>query len=193
MKTYLVKLAAYLLFFCLAMLAAPILPLFATRRAGPVNNNGGTAIEPRLPTWLYWFDTSTDNSLWGDTGWRTKHCPGHWHTYCGMVGWLWRNPACGFAWSVASLQVGTDDRFTIESSGAGLAIDKSTHANGWFSITRADGAFQHRWIKTMLGLQLSFETGWLLDVYLKDKNAVRMQPRAPFQFQPRLVRAKIKQ
>lgn len=189
MTRYMLKLVAYLIFFVLAMVLAPVLPIFATRRSGPVNNNGTTAIEPRLPHWLFWFDTSTDNSLWGDAGWREKHCPKHWNTYLGMVLWLWRNPACGFAWSVAAIRVEIDDQFMIESSGDGIAIDKSTHANGWFTITRADGAFQYRWIKTAFGLQLSFESGWLLDVYLKSRTAAKRHPLAPFQCQPRLVRA----
>lgn len=190
MTRYLIRLFAYLLFFCLAMLAAPVLPLFATPRYGPVNNNGALAIEPRLPRWLFWFDTATDNSLWGDTGWRTRHCPKYWNTYWGMVLWLWRNPACGFAWSVAAHIIETDEAFALRSSGDGLAIDKSTHANGWFTIDSSLGAFQFRWIKTVFGLQLSFESGWLLDVYLKNKSARQDHPRAPFQFQPRLVRVR---
>lgn len=40
------------------------------------------------------------------------------------------------------------------------------------------------------GLQFSFEAGWLLDVYLKDRQAIHYQPKAIFHFQPRLVRAK---
>ena len=75
MFRYLILLLAYLVFFIVAMLVAPLLPLFATMRDGPADNANKRAVEPRLPRWLFWFDTSTDNSLWGDHGWRTKHCP----------------------------------------------------------------------------------------------------------------------
>lgn len=76
-----------LLFTLFAMIAAPVLPLFA-------NANGW------LPRWLWWFQTP-DNSLDGDGGWKHEHwqwrykLPGQIATYIGRVGWLWRNPAYG--------------------------------------------------------------------------------------------------
>jgi hypothetical protein len=177
-------LIAYLAFFILAMLLAPVLPLFAQRRDGPVNNANNRAVEPRLPRWLFWFDTSTDNSLWGDAGWRTKHCPKYWNSYRGMVLWLWRNPACGFAWSVIARNVDSTETFTVKSSGCGLDLDKGRHQQGWFKIKSDRGAFQYRWVKECCGRQLSFEAGWLLDVYVKDKQAIHCQPKASFMFQP---------
>lgn len=125
MLRYFLLLAIYIPFFILAMLLAPLLPFLAVMRDGPVDNNHGTAIEPRLPHWLFWFDTTTDNGLWGDHGWRTKHCQRFWGTHFGMWRWLWRNPACGFAWSILSYHVAPDETFSVSSSGCGLDLDKS--------------------------------------------------------------------
>lgn len=184
MFRYLFLLVAYLLFFIVAMLAAPVLPLFAVMRDGPADNGHKTAVEPRLPGWLFWFDTSTDNSLWGDSGWRTEHCPDHWNSYWGMVLWLWRNPACGFSWSVIAHAVDLAETFELTSSGCGLDLDKGRGQQGWYRIRSDRGAFQFRWVKEWRGLEFSFESGWLLDVYLKDSQAVQYQPRAIFMFEP---------
>lgn len=186
MIRYLALLVCYLAFFVVAMLAAPFLPMFAVMRDGPVNNGGGTGIEPRLPSWLFWFDTSTDNSLWGDTGWRTLHCPKHWDSYLGQVLWLWRNPASGFCWSVLAHAVDLAETFTVESSGRGLDLDKGRNQQGWFRISSNFGAFQFRWVKALSSLEISFEAGWLLDVYVKDRQAIHYQPLAHFSFQPQI-------
>lgn len=189
LTSYICLLAVYIVFFVVAMLLAPVLPLFSQMRSGPVNNRGSIAVEPRLPNWLYWFDTTTDNSLWGDSGWRTIHCPGYWDSYWGMVLWLWRNPACGFSWSVAAHDISWQI-FHLCSSGCSLNLDKGAGQQGWFLIWSNDSAFQFRWVKEWIGLQVSFEAGWLLDVYLKNRQAIIDQPRAVFMFQPRIVRKK---
>lgn len=173
-------------FTILAFIVGPLLPFFAVMREGPADNNNKVAIEPRLPKWLFWFDTTTDNGLWGDHGWRTKHCPNLWGTYRGMVGWLWRNPACGFGWGPLSWLVSSDETFTVSSSGCGLNLDKSRDDAGWFFIKSSRGAFHLRWVKTFGRLQLSFEAGWLLDVYVNNPASMILQPRAPFLGEPHL-------
>lgn len=192
MVRYLCLLFVYIPFFIFSMLIAPLLPLFAVMRSGPSDNSHTTALEPRLPTWLFWFDTTTDNGLWGDHGWRTQHCPRLWGVHWGMVAWLWRNPACGFAWSVLSHWVNPGETFTVTSSGCGLDLDKGQGTQGWFKIVSNTGAFQFRWVKVWLGRQWSFESGWLLDVYVKEPSLLSQRPRAPFTFQPRCVRARQK-
>lgn len=187
---YRLKLLAYAVFWLLAMLLALFLPAFAVMRDGPSDNKLRRGIEPRLPIWLGWFDTSIDNSLWGDLGWRTKHCPKYWNTYFGMVRWLWRNAACGFSWSVLAHTVIGDELFILTSSGCGLDLDKSRQQQGWFKITSSQGAWQYRWVKEWRGLQFSFESGWLLDVYIKDRQAIHYQPKAIFMFQPSIRRIK---
>ena len=147
---------------------------------------------PRLSNWLSWFDTSYDNSLWGDHGWRTKHYPNYWQTYLGMVLWLWRNPAAGFCWSVLSRKSLLDDAYTVSHSGNGLDVDKGHGKYGWYFIRCArDGAFSLRWCKQVGPKVLSFEAGWLLDVYVKDAQYAKQAPLATFQFQPQIKTAKV--
>lgn len=190
MFRYLMLLLAYLVMFIVSMLVAPLLPMFALMRAGPADNANKSEVGPRLPAWLFWFDTSTDNSLWGDTGWRTLHCPKRWGTWAGMVCWLWRNPACGFSWSVIAHSVDVSEVFALSSSGCGLDLDKGRRQQGWYRISSDRGAFQFRWVKEWRGLEFSFESGWLLDVYLKDSQAVHYQPKAIFMFEPTIRRIK---
>lgn len=191
MIRYLFLLCIYIPFYLLAMLLAPVLPLFATLRNGPIDNANTYGVEPRLPAWLFWFDTSTDNSLWGDHGWRTKHCPTYWQSYIGMVLWLWRNPAAGFCWSVLSRKSLLDDAYTVSHSGNGLDVDKGHGKYGWYFICCArDGAFSLRWCKQVGPKVLSFEAGWLLDVYVKDAQYAKQAPLTTFQFQPQIKTAK---
>lgn len=190
MLKYIFLLIVYIPFFIISMLLAPLLVLFAVMRDGPADNGHTTAIEPRLPNWLFWFDTTTDNGLWGDHGWRTIHCKSFWGSYFGMIGWLWRNPACGFAWSVLSHMVVPTETFTVTSSGCGLNLDKGQGTQGWFLVRSSAGAFQYRWVKVWAGRQWSFEAGWLLDVYVKEPALMTQRPRAPFSFQPRCVKAR---
>ena len=169
------------------MLLAPVLPLFAKMRDGPVDNNNGYGVEPRLPKWLSWFDTSYDNSLWGDHGWKTKHCPEFWNTYLGMVLWLWRNPAAGFCWQVLAANIDLSEEFILTDSGNGMNVDKGQGTFGWFKITASSGYFQYRVVKKLWGDKAwTFECGWLLDNYMKDREARVKHPRAVFQFQPQI-------
>lgn len=190
LAVYIVSLIAYVVMLIVAVLAAPILPAFASMRDGPADNGNKTEIGPRLPRWLAWFDTSTDNSLWGDTGWRTIHCQAHWNDYLGMVLWLWRNPAAGFSWSVLAYTVQPFEVFVATSSGCGLDLDKGRHQQGWFYVLSSFGAFHYRFVKEGGGVQWSFEAGWLLDVYVKDPQAVASKPKALFVFQPGIRRLK---
>lgn len=185
---YVVLLCIYIPFYLFAMLLAPVLPLFREYRVGPTDNGNSTGVGPRLPAWLSWFDTSYDNSLYGDAGWRNKHCPKHWGTYLGMVLWLWRNPAAGFCWHVLAHEVGLAEIFMLRHSGNGLNVDKGKGLYGWYFIRSSGGAFSIRWCKRVGPVVLNFEAGWLLDVYLKERNAVLAHPKATFQFQPQIKR-----
>ena len=189
MIRYLLTLAIYIAFYLLSLLIAPLLPAFAHMRDGPINNGNGTGIGPRLPNWLYWFDTSYDNSLWGDGGWREQHCPNYWGVYLGMILWLWRNPACGFCWSVLAHTIAADETFSYTDSGNGLDVDKGKGKFGWYLIKSSRGAFSLRWCREWHGLIRSFEAGWLLDVYINDPEATAQHPKATFQFQPQIKKA----
>lgn len=187
MIRYLFLLCVYIPFYLLAMALAPVLPLFAELRSGPVDNNHDTGVEPRLPVWLSWFDTSYDNSLWGDAGWRTKHCKDHWDSYLGMVLWLWRNPAAGFCWDVLAARVPASEVLTVTHSGNGLNVDKGQGTFGSFYIQSSSGYFQYRVVKKLWGNKAwTFDAGWLLDPYVNDASARMAQPKALFQFQPQI-------
>ena len=165
------------------MLIAPILPMFSELRSGSVDNANGKGVEPRLHTWLSWFDTGKDNSLWGDFGWRTKHCPKHWQSYIGMVLWLWRNPAAGFCWQVLAAEITEQETFTITDSGNGLNVDKGQGTFGSFYIKSSSGYFQYRVVKKLWSDKAwTFDCGWLLDTYVKTPAT----GKALFQFQPQI-------
>lgn len=188
MFRYVVKLIVYVVFYVVAMLLAPVLPLFRITREGPINNNNGTAVGPYLPDWLYWFSTNYDNSLYGDYGWRSKHCVKDWNTYYGMVKWLWRNAACGFSWSVVAEKIDASDKFTYTHSGNGLDVDKGKGKFGWYLIKKVDDehVFSYRWCKKIGPCLVSFSAGWLLDVYVNNPDAYSTHPKAIFEFQPQL-------
>ena len=76
----------------LAVLLAPILPLFASQQLGWNDNHSQYGMGPRLPTWLSWFMTP-DNSLDGDGTFCQLNPP----SYLSQVKWLLRNPAYSFA------------------------------------------------------------------------------------------------
>lgn len=110
MIRYILSVLAMLLFAILNLIVAPILPAFRVSRLGPVDNNNDLRVEPRLPDWLAWFDTS-DNSLYGDGGWRTEHCP-YYASYFGMVRWLWRNGGHNFNYDVLGCDTGVVTQVT---------------------------------------------------------------------------------
>lgn len=190
MIRYLALLAVYIPFYLLAMPLAPILPLFAVVRDGAQDNGNAFGSGHYLPLWLSWFCTGYDNSLEGDAGWRNNHCPKYWDTYLGRVLWLWRNPAAGFCWKVLPHSIALDEEFTYTHSGNGLNVDKGKGLYGWYYITSSYGAFSLRWCKRVGPVILNFEAGWLLDVYIKDAQAIMHHPKAAFQFQPQIKRLK---
>lgn len=104
MIRYLLSVLAMFCFATLNLILAPVLPLFREWRLGPVDNANAYRVEPRLPWWLTWFDTS-DNSLYGDGGWKNEHCKAY-DSYFGMVRWLWRNGGHNFNYKVLGCRTG---------------------------------------------------------------------------------------
>jgi hypothetical protein len=154
-----------------AYLITPILPAFRVLRLGHSDNSNAYLVEPRLPLWLSWFDTS-DNSLWGDHGWQTKHCP-EYASYWGMVKWLYRNSLYGFKWSVMSMPI----QHTRKMIG-NPQIDYHSKTFGTMRITQPNGAWQYKSVRPFLGKILVLNFGWLLD----DTS----QERALWMFSPRI-------
>lgn len=183
---FLAYLAIYIVMQLLAYLITPLLPLFMVYRYGPINNNNGESYEPRLPIWLSWFDTP-DNSLWGDSGWRTEHCPNY-NSYWGMVKWLYRNSLYGMSWSLLAAPIKQDqitwqgDLYITSGNGGQFGKIQVQMGNYWqyksiFSIKR-----------TSYCLQVEF--GWVLDPYCKKDTLWLTEPRALFTASPRLIKIK---
>jgi len=87
---YLILVPISLLLTLVAVILAPVLPIFAVQKTW-LDNHSTWGIGPRLPTWLNWFQTP-DNSLDGDYTFQQINGRGYW----AKVKWLWRNPAYSF-------------------------------------------------------------------------------------------------
>jgi len=160
----------------LSVILAPILPLFASMKEGPCDNNRYTCVGPRLPTWLSWFQTP-DNSLYGDATFVQINGESYWS----QVKWIWRNPGYGF--SVKYLTAPYDT--TI--SGDPTIKDNDNARAGWCCV-HSNGLFQFR-----LVLPIGFSRcvycnfGWNI-MGLADPN-VNPKPNpweATFAFSPRI-------
>lgn len=131
----------------LAYLLAPILPLVASRQGW-------------LPAWLNWFQTP-DNSLDGDAGWKYEHwqrryrLPGWLAEYVGRVGWLWRNPAYGFDFSVIGF---------LAEEGATRQVwgDQATDSNKSYVAIAANPSGKKAWQVYIRWQRVRINLGWKL-------------------------------
>lgn len=150
-----------------AWIITPVLPLFAVRREGPMDNANAYGVGSRLPKWLAWFDTP-DNPLDGDSNWFRNHPE---TTHWDMVGWLYRNSLYGFKWSVLSAPMDAVAR-----------VKTGQQAVGWlnpgFQRITMNGYWQWHLVKRIGPVTINFNFGWLLN----DGG----QPRALFMFSPRM-------
>jgi hypothetical protein len=171
----------YFLYLILWAIAQPItwiitwlLPLFSEMRDGPINNNNGTGVEPRLKKWLAVFDTP-DNSLWGDDSFKAKH-PNP--TYWSKVAWLYRNSLYGFKWTVLDAEI-TEPRI-FEGNPA------INYRGPVYGTLKVKSGKYWQWKKVMpvfgTGYCLVLNFGWLLDDVSKT--------HALFMFSPRPKRVK---
>ena len=175
MIRWIIYLIAAMLFDVVAIVLSPLLALTARDRVGPIDNNNGTAIEPRLPVFLSWFDTAEDNSLLGDSAHKLRHANSsrYWQMFC----WLVRNHGYGFRWSVLAAPM---DHFKLLFDGD-VKINRN---NGRYGVLRASmGSYWQYKRVTPIGQtgycwMLNF--GWLLDDTSQD--------RALFMFSPRIVK-----
>ena len=161
----------------LAVLLAPILPLFATSQEGWNDNHSQYGMGPRLPTWLSWFMTP-DNSLDGDATFMYLFPPCWWS----QVHWLWRNPAYSFA-----LQYFIPNN-TATFIGDNLIKDNDNAREGWL-LVRANGLFQFAWIwhipRTNRCVYVNL--GWNIRALVDDNVNPKPNPyQATFVFSPRI-------
>jgi len=161
---YLLLLPVWLVMEILGKTLWPILPIFAEPRLGAVDNNNAYRVEPRLPTWLAWFDTP-DNSLFGDIGWRTIHCVNRWNTYLGMALWLFRNSATGFSRTVLA----KDAKYTDTTYTGNPHISVDENIAGVFKAKSTDGIWQYKRVFPLFGKYIGLNFGWVLDTMVKSK------------------------
>jgi len=150
---YLALAIANILFYVLAMLLAPVLPLFALG-------------VPHLPTWLSWFDTP-DNPLDGDAPFQSPQGGSLFSgtvtgikQYVNRVIWLWRNPGYNFDFKVLGFTTVVGSTTTSKGS---LPVGGAL-ANGWYfaTVTNPDGtsAFQFYYVKTYGSHAFRLDFGW---------------------------------
>jgi hypothetical protein len=160
----------------LALITAPVMPLFAKDALGWLDNGSKFGIGPRLPKWLNWFQTP-DNSLDGDATFEHLNPPSYWS----KVKWLLRNPAYAFALMYIH------SPYTTKCYGD-PTIKDNDHAKAGYCFVKANGLFQLTWIAP-IGFSRCFRItlGWNI-MGLVDPN-IQVKPdnwEATFVFSPRL-------
>ena len=174
---YLVLVPISLVLTLVAVLIAPILPLFAKPIYGWCDNHSYEATQPRLPSWLNWFMTP-DNSLNGDSTFQDLFPPCYWS----QVHWLWRNPAYSFALKYLNAPYET----TVYGD---KTIKDNDNAKAGYCFVRANGLFQFRYIKRIAStnrcilVNLGFNIMGLVDDNVQPKPS---QWQATFVFSPRI-------
>ena len=125
---YILLVPISLLLTLIAVILAPILPLFAVQKLWWCDNHSYQAVGPVLP--FNWFMTP-DNTLEGDSTFQ-KLNP---HTYWSEVKWLWRNPAYSFALRYLNAP------YTTSVAGDPTIKDNDNAKEGWCFV-KANGLFQ---------------------------------------------------
>jgi len=165
-----------LLLTLVAVLLAPLMPIFASEQDGWLDNHSSWSKGPRLPIWLNWFQTP-DNSLDGDATFQVLNPPSYWS----KVKWLWRNPAYAFA-----LRYLVPEYITSVSGNPSIK-DNDDAKSGWCFV-KSNGLFQFRWVQPIgFSRCLYCNFGWNI-MGLIDKN-VNPKPnpyQATFVFSPRI-------
>jgi hypothetical protein len=173
---YLILVPISLVITLVAVILAPIMPIFATQQEGWNDNHSYWGVGPRLQKWLTWFMTP-DNSLDGDAAFEKLNSPSYWS----KVKWLWRNPAYSFALKYLHAP------YSVSTKGDTSIKDNDNAKAGWCFVT-ANGLFQFR-----LVLPIGFKRciycnfGWNV-IGLADPN-INPKPdpwQATFVFSPRI-------
>jgi hypothetical protein len=160
----------------IAVVLAPVLPVFATEQEGWLDNHAKWGVGPRLPSWLNLFMTP-DNSLDGDATFERLNPPSYWS----KVKWLWRNPA----YSVC-LRYLHNPYYTIVRGDKTIKDNDNAKA-GWCFV-RANGLFQFTVIAPIGNARcFRFTGGWNIMALVDDNIPVKPDPyQATFAFSPRL-------
>jgi hypothetical protein len=174
---YILLVPVSLLVTLLAVLIAPVLPLFAANTYGWQDNHSKQGFGPRLPNWLSWFQTP-DNDLYGDDTFQRLNPPSYWS----MVKWLWRNPAYSFALRYL------DAPYETTFSGDKLIKDNDGAKEGW-CLVHANGLFQLVYVKRIFSSArcIYINLGWNIRGLVDDNVNPKPNPwQATFVFSPRI-------
>lgn len=132
---YLLLVPISLLITLVAIILAPILPVFAVQKLWWCDNHSYQAVGPVLPKWLNWFMTP-DNTLDGDATFEKINGISYW----AKVKWLWRNPAYSFALRYLH------NPYYTKVWGDPTIKDNDNAKAGW-CLVHANNLFQFRWVK----------------------------------------------
>lgn len=166
-----------LLMTLIAVILAPVLPLFAIQKEWWLDNHSKRGIGPVLPSWLNLFMTP-DNSLDGDSTFE-QHFPEK--NYWSKVHWLWRNPA----YSVCLRYI---DGNPVYWKGDKTIKDNDNAKEGWLYVNSC-GLFQFVYIKRIFHTNrcIYCNFGWNIRVLVDDNVSPKPNPlQTTFCFSPRI-------
>ena len=175
---YIILVPLSLLLTLVAVLFAPVFPLFAIKEMGWCDNHSYQGIGPRLPDtgWMSIFMTP-DNSLDGDATFESLNPPSYWS----KVKWLWRNPAYAFALRYLT------SPYDASFSGDNTIKDNDNAKAGWCMV-HANGLFQFTSV-TPIGFSrcIYINLGWNVRALVDDNVQPKPDPyQATFVFSPRI-------
>jgi hypothetical protein len=174
---YFILVPISLLLTLVAILFAPVFPLFATQQMGWCDNHSYEAVGPRLPKWLSWFMTP-DNSLDGDATFERLNPPSYWS----QVKWLWRNPAYSFALRYLNAP------YTTSVKGDKTIKDNDNAKAGW-CLVHANGLFQFVVVRRIgtTNRCVYINLGWNIRALVDDNVPEKANPyQSTFVFSPRI-------
>ena len=160
----------------LALITAPVMPLFAVDKEWWLDNHSKRGIGSVLPSWLNWFNTP-DNDLYGDATFQRLNGMSYWS----KVKWLCRNPAYSFGLRYIT------SPYTTSVAGDKTIKDNDNAKAGW-CLVHANGLFQFTSV-TPIGFSrcIYVNLGWNIRGLVDDN--VQPKPQiwqATFVFSPRI-------
>ena len=159
-----------------AVILAPVMPVFTQQKLWWCDNHSYQAVGPVLPNWLNWFMTP-DNTLNGDATFQNINGTSYWS----KVKWLWRNPAYSFALRYLN------NPYYTKVLGDKTIKDNDNAKAGW-CLVHANGLFQFT-VVAPIGFSrcIYINLGWNIRGLVDDN--VQPKPyvwQATFVFSPRL-------
>lgn len=174
---YLILVPFNLLLTLIAVVVAPILPIFATQKLWWCDNHSYLGIGPVLPKWLNLFMTP-DNTLDGDSTFQRINGKSYWS----MVKWLWRNPAYSFGLRYLTAPYKT-------SFWGDKTIKDNDNAKAGWCFVHANGLFQFVFVKRIFATNrcIYINLGWNIRYLVDDNIPTKASPyQSTFVFSPRI-------